>query len=120
MSELVVTTYDEDDEDDVQEISLPSVSSAILSKVEEFLKHYAVEPLPEIEKPLKTGVLNELVQELFSKFVDVEREEVFELMLAANFMDIKPLLELTCSALALKIKGKNPEEIRKTFNITRE
>lgn len=36
---------------------------------------------------------------------------------AANFLDIKPLLNLTCGAVANMIKGKTPEEIRVTFNI---
>jgi len=36
---------------------------------------------------------------------------------AANFLEIKGLLDLTCQAMADMIKGKSPEEIRKTFNI---
>lgn len=36
---------------------------------------------------------------------------------AANYMHIKGLLALACQAVANMIKGKTPEEIRKTFNI---
>uniref|UniRef100_A0A803LIX6 SKP1-like protein n=1 Tax=Chenopodium quinoa TaxID=63459 RepID=A0A803LIX6_CHEQI len=36
---------------------------------------------------------------------------------AANYMDIKGLLDLTCQCVADMIKGKTPEQIRKTFNI---
>ena len=36
---------------------------------------------------------------------------------AANYMDIKPLLDLTCAKVASMIKNKSPEQIRKTFNI---
>ena len=36
---------------------------------------------------------------------------------AANFLNIKGLLDLTCQSVADLIKGKSPEDIRKTFNI---
>ncbi len=44
--------------------------------------------------------------------MDVDQELLFELILAANYMDIKPLLDLTCATVASMIKGKTPEEIR--------
>ena len=51
---------------------------------------------------------------------NVEQVLLFELILAANYMDIKPLLDLTCATVASMIKGKTPEEIRQTFNITND
>ena len=39
------------------------------------------------------------------------------MILAANYMDIKSLLDLCCAKVASMIKGKTTEEIRKTFNI---
>ncbi|KAI8568757.1 hypothetical protein RHMOL_Rhmol02G0225100 [Rhododendron molle] len=39
---------------------------------------------------------------------------------AANYLDMKALLDLTCQAVADMIKGKTPEEIRKTFNCSGE
>merc|ERR1712216_439838 len=73
-----------------------------------------------IEKPLKSANMHEVVQEWYANYVDVDQELPFELILAANYMDIKPLLDLTCATVASMIKGKTPEEIRKTFNIVND
>ena len=45
---------------------------------------------------------------------------LFQLILAANYMDIKSLLDLTCAKVASMLKGKTPEEIQKTFNIVND
>ena len=68
--------------------------------------------MSEIEKPLKSANMHEVVQEWYANYVDVDQELLFELILAANYMDIKPLLDLTCATVASMIKGKTPEEIR--------
>lgn len=62
----------------------------------------------------------EVVQDWYARFVAVEQETLFELILAANYMDVKPLLDLTCATVASMIKGKSPEEIRRTFNIVND
>lgn len=65
----------------------------------------------------------------------MEQELLFEIILAANFLDIKPMLyvrlndttsssdslsysDVGCKHVAGMIKGKSPEEISKLFNIT--
>jgi len=52
-----------------------------------------------------------------SDFVKVDQATLFDLILAANYLNIKGMLDLTCQTVAQMIKGKTPEEIRKTFNI---
>jgi len=76
--------------------------------------------MDEIEKPLKSSTMKQVVQEWYAEYVNVDQALLFELILAANYMDIKPLLDLTCATVASMIKGKTPEEIRKTFNITND
>ncbi|KAM1105668.1 hypothetical protein ACFX13_002671 [Malus domestica] len=53
-------------------------------------------------------------------FVKVDQATLFDLINAAAYLNIKSLLDLTCQAVADMIKGKTPEEIRKTFNIKDE
>lgn len=54
------------------------------------------------------------------KFMAVDQEMLFEIISAANYMDIKPLLDCGCKTVANMIKGKTPDEIRKTFNIVKD
>mmetsp|Transcript_85171 Transcript_85171/g.127637 ORF Transcript_85171/g.127637 Transcript_85171/m.127637 type:complete len:172 (+) Transcript_85171:87-602(+) len=125
MSELVKSMMDEDAEDDDDansptEIPLPNVKAQVLRKVIEFCEHHLTEPMTEIEKPLKSQNMGDVVQSWYSDFVNLEQVLLFELILAANYMDIKPLLDLTCATVASMIKGKTPDEIRSTFNITND
>jgi S-phase kinase-associated protein 1 len=101
------------------EIPLPNINSKILKKVIDFLEHFYQSPLEDIPKPIKSGKMIENVKdEWYAKFIDEQsQEDLFELILAANYADINPLLNLGCAKTACLIKGKTPEEIRKTFNI---
>ena len=40
--------------------------------------------------------------------------------MAANYLDIKPLLELSCAKVASLIKGRSIPEIRQFFKITND
>ena len=103
LSELVKTTIDDDD-DEVQEVPIPNVKSAVLTKVLEYCTHYQTEEMTPIQTPLKSSKIEDLVQPWYAGYVQVEQSLLFELVTAANFMDIKPLLDLTCLAVSVHIK----------------
>lgn len=103
MSELVRTLTD--DAGASEEVPLMDVKSPVLAKVIDFCRHHVDTKLPEIEKPLRSASLADVVPEWDAKFVEVEQEMLFELILAANYMDIKSLLDLTCAKVASMIKG---------------
>lgn len=141
-SGLLSRMIDDDNQNEAQFITLPplsNVSSAILSKVIEFLEHYEMDPMSEIEKvnrafhithrpynifliqPLKSTIVGDVVQAWYANFIGgLHQEVLFELILAANYMDIVPLLNLTCATVASQIKGKTPEDIRRAFNIVND
>ena len=50
-------------------------------------------------------------------FFAVPVEELEELVMAANYLDIKSLYYLGCQSIAALIKGKSPDEIRALFGI---
>ncbi|MFS7930061.1 putative S-phase kinase-associated protein [Helianthus anomalus] len=89
-------------------IPLPNVTSKILSKVIEYCKKHVQADDKSPDEDLKS---------FDSDFVKVDQGTLFDLILAANYLNIKSLLDLTCQTVADMIKGKTPEEIRKTFNI---
>jgi len=123
MSKLVESTIDEEEEDDddsQREIQLPNVKGIVLAKVIEFCEHFQEENMTEISTPLKSSKIEDLVQPWYADYVKVEQVLLFELVTAANFMDIKPLLDLTCLAVSVFIKGKSPEELRRIFNLSNE
>ncbi|PNW74992.1 hypothetical protein CHLRE_12g501200v5 [Chlamydomonas reinhardtii] len=96
-------------------IPLPNVSGRILAKVIEYSKyHVEAEKKGADDKPTKT---EDDVKRWDDEFVKVDQATLFDLILAANYLNIKGLLDLTCQTVAQMIKGKTPEEIRKTFNI---
>lgn len=150
LSELVKTTVDEDDDTEVQDVPIPNVKAAVLTKVLDYCTHYQTEEMTPIQTPLKSSKIEDLVQPWYAEYVQVEQSLLFELVTAANFMDIKPLLDLTCLAVSIFIKvsdllsgsicsitwntcssnqiasfltllqGKSAEELRRMFNISDE
>merc|ERR1712179_421176 len=118
MSELIKTMAEGDKEE--KEIPLPNVKGAVLKHVVKYMQHHHNNPPKEIEKPLKSAKMSDVVSQWDADFVEVDQDLLFELILAANYMDIKPLLDLTCAKVASMIKDKKPEEIRQTFNIVND
>ncbi|CAK9215119.1 unnamed protein product [Sphagnum troendelagicum] len=95
-------------------IPLPNVSSKILAKVIEYCKYHVDNQKSTDDKP---ATPEDEVKAWDQDFVKVDQATLFDLILAANYLNIKNLLDLTCQTVADMIKGKTPEEIRKTFNI---
>jgi len=116
------TDEDEDEADAAEpaEIPLPNVAAPVLEKVLAFCRHHVAAPMLEIEKPLRSENMHEVVEAWYADFVDMEQEALFDLILAANYLDIPPLLDLGTAKVASLIKGKTPEEIRKTFQIVND
>lgn len=111
----MVEDCDYDDFDD-EPIPLLNVNAAILRKVIEWATHHKDDPPPKEDEENREKRTDDI--ELFDReFLKVDQGTLFELILAANYLDMKLLLDVLCKTVANMIKGKTPEEIRKTFNI---
>ena len=100
---------------DALPIPVPNVTSKIMQKVIEFCAHHHANPshAPADDR----ARVDEPIDAWDQEFCKVDLNTLFELILAANYLDIHQLLDVTCKTIANIIKGKSPEEIRKTFNI---
>ncbi|KAF0482749.1 E3 ubiquitin ligase complex SCF subunit sconC [Gigaspora margarita] len=99
-------------------IPLPNVTGPILNKVIDYCTHHRDDPFVSQEDDSKK--VSDDIDDWDAEFCKVDQGTLFELILSANYLDIKPLLDLTCKTVANMIKGKTPDEIRKTFNITND
>ncbi|XP_069754456.1 S-phase kinase-associated protein 1-like isoform X2 [Narcine bancroftii] len=106
-----------DDEADDDPVPLPNVNAAILKKVIQWCTHHKDDPPPPPEDDENKEKRTDDIPVWDQEFLKVDQGTLFELILAANYLDIKGLLDVTCKTVANMIKGKTPEEIRKTFNI---
>ena len=121
MSETIKTLLEDSclDDDDEEPIPLPDVNAAILRKVIEWSIHHKDDPPPAADEENREK-RTEDIEPYDQEFLKVDQGTLFELILAANYLDIKGLLDVTCKTVANMIKGKTLEEIRKTFNIKYE
>ncbi|KAM7256416.1 hypothetical protein ACFE04_012157 [Oxalis oulophora] len=98
-------------------IPLPNVTSKILSKVIEYCKKHVETTTSSSSSSSSKASDDKSNINWHADFVKVDQTILFDLILAANYLNIRSLLDLTCQAVADMIKGKTPEKIRKTFNI---
>merc|ERR1712138_127935 len=82
----------------------------------EYMEHHeGVEP-DIIEKPLRSKVMKQVCKDSWdADFIDTigdDRQQLYDLILAANYMDIKSLLHLGCAKVASLIKGEPLEKIK--------
>lgn len=97
-------------------IPLPNVSSKMLEKIIEFCKHYETIAVvtPDLDV-FEQSYAN--VSEWDQQFISIPTLELFDLIQAANYLDIRPLMDLGCKKAADLLVGKKPEEIREMFDI---
>ena len=105
-----------EEDGEAEEIPLPNVSTLILDEVIAFMEMNAQEEMRVLPRPLPSSGLEGCVQECFLSFVNrLSWEVLFEVVLAANYLEVDGLLNLTCAKIATVVKGKSPEELNELF-----
>lgn len=114
---ILVKELTGDDDNNTEAVPI-QVTSSILNLILPYLQYHFEHAASPIPKPLPSKNINEVVCEWDQQFLSkIDGDDLFKVILAANYLHIPSLLDLTCAKVATMIKGKTPEEIRKNFNI---
>lgn len=109
----LIIDYSED-----TDIPINEITGKILNKIVEWLIHWRDAEPKIIPKPLPSADFKEATEEWNVEWISqFSLEDNYEIIVAANYMDIKPLLDLSCARIAIEFKGKSIEEIREKFEI---
>ena len=97
------------------------INSETLEKIIEYLVHFDGNPPREISRPLYMTDMKKITDEYSADFVDkLKIEELVDMISAAHYMKINPLLDLCCAKMVSLCKGKNEEEIFNIFGIPKD
>eukprot|EP01060_Flectonema_neradi_P013781 TRINITY_DN204_c3_g1_i1.p1 TRINITY_DN204_c3_g1~~TRINITY_DN204_c3_g1_i1.p1 ORF type:complete len:187 (+),score=46.88 TRINITY_DN204_c3_g1_i1:49-609(+) len=126
MVKLVQDLLTDSEDGQEVEIPLPEVDSETLQCVWDYLSNYKTGEPEKLEKPLKDDLKN-LVTDFDWNYIttvlledgdEKKHEKLFLTLKGANFMNIEPLRDLCCAAIANMLRGKNEEDILDLFGIT--
>lgn len=130
VSVCVANTYV--DSDTIAEpVLLPKVDAVNLHKVIRYCEHHKDDAVEVAGVPIKwkdydfsTQSLekeimqnNKEISEWDKEFATMEQQPLFDLILAANFMNVHPLLMLCCRTAAESLKGKTSKQIREYLSL---
>ena len=95
-----------DDSGIEENIPCHQVNEETINKVISYLKMIKGKQVPQIAKPLKSTNFNECVEQPYCDFINMEQDPLFELMNAANHLNIQSLIDLCGAKVASMMKGK--------------
>lgn len=103
------------DEQDSIPVRLSEVNALTLRKVLEWAEHHKDDALEADDN--KNEKKSNDISQWDADFLAVENSILFDLILAANFLNVKGLFQTAAKTLALMLKDKTPDEIRAKFSI---
>lgn len=106
-------------------VPLIQVKGDTLALVVEYMEYHSNQPPTDIPRPLR-GPIRDLLCEFDQTFIftkclkdndEKQHDTLIDVILAANFLQIRELRDLSCATVASMIKGKTPDQIQALFNI---
>lgn len=100
------------------EIPTPNVRANVMNKVLEWCTHHKDTAFSDDDDDDARRASP--VDEWDKNFLKVDQEMLYEIITAANYLNIRPLLDSGCKVVAEMIRNKSPQELRKIFNIVND
>ncbi|KAL0215473.1 hypothetical protein P9112_007657 [Eukaryota sp. TZLM1-RC] len=94
------------------EIPVPGVSSLFLERALEFARFH----LKATNSP-STVSDEEIIAWNRKYIIEVDKETLFQTLLAGNFLGMPALIDLCCKTIANMASNKTPEQLREVFDI---
>lgn len=114
ISTLIRTTVEADTT--ATSCPVPGVDSKCLQLILKYAEHHKGTEQPVVNKPLQSKQMADVCKDKWdAEFIDEvgqDLSQLYDLILAANYMDIKSLLHLGCAKVASLIKGQPLEKIK--------
>lgn len=107
-------------EADLGEIAfpVPGIAPETMPDLIKYLQHHNGKELAPIPSPLRSREMKDVVFDPFdAEFINEvqgrnSQQPLYDLILAANYLDIRSLLHLGCAKVASLIKGKTKDEMK--------
>lgn len=100
-------------------MSLLNVNSTILIKILEWI-YYHKDDLQLLSDDNNQDLKTDNISPWDVEFFNVNQHILYDLIVAANFLDIKGLPEVACKTVENLTKDKTPEEIRNMFSMKKK
>lgn len=115
-STVIKTALESDPNASTIPMATDTIKPQALRYIMEYIAHHENKQAEIIEKPLRSKIMRDVCKDEWdAKFIDTigeTRQDLYDLILAANYMDISPLLHLGCAKVASLIKGQPLEKIK--------
>ncbi|KAI1185782.1 s-phase kinase-associated protein 1 [Nemania serpens] len=98
-------------------IPLPGVEGDALRNVMQWCEHYREDPAADDPFPDVGGQTREFMPAWDVEFLTFDKEMLFQVANAANYLDIPCLLGYVAATIAYNLRGKSTEEMREYLNI---
>jgi len=105
----IIKTMMEDlgiEEGSEEPVPLPNVNATTLNRIIQWCTHHKNDPAPDEDESNDKEKRTDDIPSWDKDFLNIDQEELFELIRAANYLHVRGLLDVCCKTVANMIKAR--------------